>query len=115
MENGRFVVTMVLLFSLRSEITLNSNSDWCRLKLRYIRVSSKEQNVDRQSDALYSMGLHAKQIYIDKQSGMMHELKAFCFEVRETVCETRYIVSKELILEKSDGFLLKIMSTCVII
>ena len=81
----------------------------------YIRVSSKEQNVDRQLDALHSMGLHAKQIYIDKQSGKMHEVKAFCFEVRETVCETRYIVSKELILEKSDGFLLKIMSTCVII
>ena len=39
----------------------------------YIRVSSKEQNVDRQLDALHSMGLHAKQIYIDKQSGMMHE------------------------------------------
>lgn len=81
----------------------------------YIRVSSKEQNVGRQLGALYSMGLHAKQIYIDKQSGKMHEVKAFCFEVRETVCETRYIVSKELILEKSDGFLLKIMSTCVII
>ena len=34
LENGRFVVTMVLLFSLQSEMTLNSNSDWCRLKLR---------------------------------------------------------------------------------
>ena len=34
LENGRFVVTIVLLFSLRSEITLNSSSDWCRLKLR---------------------------------------------------------------------------------
>ena len=27
LENGRFVVTMVLLFLLRSEMTLNSNSD----------------------------------------------------------------------------------------
>lgn len=33
-EKGRFVVTMVLDFSLRSEITLNSSSDWWRLKLR---------------------------------------------------------------------------------
>ena len=34
-ENGRFVVTMVLLFSLLSEMTLNRSSDWWRLKLRY--------------------------------------------------------------------------------
>lgn len=33
-EKGKFVVTMVLDFSLRSEITLNSSSDWWRLKLR---------------------------------------------------------------------------------
>ena len=43
----------------------------------YIRVSSKEQNVDRQLDALYSMGLHAKQIYIDKQSGKSFDRPAY--------------------------------------
>ena len=43
----------------------------------YIRVSSKEQNVDRQLDALYSMGLHAKQIYIDKQSGKRFDRPAY--------------------------------------
>ena len=43
----------------------------------YIRVSNKEQNVDRQLDALYSMGLHAKQIYIDKQSGKSFDRPAY--------------------------------------
>ena len=33
-EKGRFVVTMVLLFSVRSEMTLNRSSDWWRLKLK---------------------------------------------------------------------------------
>ena len=43
----------------------------------YIRVSSKEQNVDRQIDALHSMGLDTKQIYIDKQSGKNFDRPAY--------------------------------------
>ena len=43
----------------------------------YIRVSSKEQNVDRQLDALHSMGLDTKQIYIDKQSGKNFDRPAY--------------------------------------
>ena len=35
----------------------------------YIRVSTKEQNDDRQRIALAEIGLKLKQIYIDKQSG----------------------------------------------
>lgn len=35
----------------------------------YIRVSSKEQNIDRQMAALLKEGLEKKQIFIDKQSG----------------------------------------------
>lgn len=35
----------------------------------YIRVSSKEQHTDRQYLALFAVGLAAKDIYIDKQSG----------------------------------------------
>ena len=35
----------------------------------YIRVSSKEQNEDRQMDALIAFDLHPKDIYTDKQSG----------------------------------------------
>ena len=35
----------------------------------YIRVSTKEQNDDRQRMALAEIGLKLKQIYIDKQSG----------------------------------------------
>ncbi|MBQ1266750.1 MAG: recombinase family protein [Proteobacteria bacterium] len=36
----------------------------------YIRVSTKEQNDDRQRVALAEIGLKKSQIYIDKQSGM---------------------------------------------
>ena len=43
----------------------------------YIRVSSREQNVDRQLDALHSMGLDIKQIYIDKQSGKNFDRPAY--------------------------------------
>lgn len=35
----------------------------------YIRVSSKDQNVDRQMSALLKEGVNKKHIYIDKQSG----------------------------------------------
>lgn len=37
--------------------------------LGYARVSSYEQNEDRQVIALKEMGVPEKQIYIDKQSG----------------------------------------------
>ena len=43
----------------------------------YIRVSSREQNIDRQMDALHSMGLDTKQIYIDKQSGKSFDRPAY--------------------------------------
>lgn len=35
----------------------------------YIRVSSKEQNIARQVEAMKALGLTEKQMYIDKQSG----------------------------------------------
>ncbi len=35
----------------------------------YIRVSSRDQNEDRQVIALYEVGVHGKNIYTDKQSG----------------------------------------------
>lgn len=35
----------------------------------YMRVSSKEQNEDRQRIALSQMGVQEKHIYMDKQSG----------------------------------------------
>ena len=35
----------------------------------YMRVSSKEQNEDRQKIALTEMGVHGNHIYMDKQSG----------------------------------------------
>lgn len=38
-------------------------------KYAYIRVSSKDQNIARQVEAMLEMGLLKKEMYIDKQSG----------------------------------------------
>ncbi len=35
----------------------------------YVRVSTLTQNIDRQIQEMYKLGLTKKQIYIDKQSG----------------------------------------------
>ena len=35
----------------------------------YVRVSTISQNINRQMDEMYKLGLSVKQIYIDKQSG----------------------------------------------
>ncbi len=43
----------------------------------YIRVSSKEQNIDRQLDAFNKMNLDRKNIFIDKQSGKDFERPAY--------------------------------------
>ena len=39
------------------------------MKYGYIRVSTKEQNIDRQLNCMYTQGLNNKNIFIDKQSG----------------------------------------------
>ncbi|NEW66077.1 recombinase family protein [Carnobacteriaceae bacterium zg-84] len=39
------------------------------MKYGYIRVSTKEQNVERQLTAMYQEGIADKQLYIDKMSG----------------------------------------------
>lgn len=43
----------------------------------YIRVSSKEQNEDRQVDALRRFGIPEKQIFLDKQSGKDFEREGY--------------------------------------
>lgn len=43
----------------------------------YIRVSSKEQNVDRQVDALLELGINRRNIFTDKQSGKDFERPAY--------------------------------------
>ena len=43
----------------------------------YIRVSSKEQNIDRQMAALLKEGLDKKHIFIDKQSGKDFDRPAY--------------------------------------
>lgn len=39
------------------------------MKYAYVRVSSITQNIDRQMEEMYKLGLSKKNIYIDKQSG----------------------------------------------
>ena len=49
-----------------------SRKDWCHIDNRtfyYARVSSKEQNLDRQLAAFQSMGAEERDIITDKQSG----------------------------------------------
>ena len=38
-------------------------------KYAYIRVSSKDQNVSRQIEAMHDIGIIDKNMFIDKQSG----------------------------------------------
>ena len=38
-------------------------------KYAYIRVSSKDQNISRQVRAMKEVGIHEKNMFIDKQSG----------------------------------------------
>lgn len=47
----------------------------------YMRVSSKEQNEDRQKIALTEMGVPENNIYMDKQSGKdlrEHNISGYC-------------------------------------
>lgn len=39
------------------------------MKYAYVRVSSVTQNIDRQMEEMYKLGINKKNIYIDKQSG----------------------------------------------
>ena len=46
-------------------------------KYAYIRVSSKDQNIARQVEAMQKLGLTQKQMFIDKQSGKNFERKNY--------------------------------------
>ena len=49
----------------------------------YIRVSTAEQNEDRQLLALHGIGISAQNIYIDKQSGKDFQRPSYTKMVRE--------------------------------
>ena len=49
----------------------------------YVRVSSKDQNIERQLLALTNIGIPQKQIYIDRQSGKDFERPAYKRLVRK--------------------------------
>lgn len=46
-------------------------------KYAYIRVSSKDQNIARQVEAMLKLGLTKKQMYIDRQSGKDFDRKSY--------------------------------------
>jgi len=43
----------------------------------YIRVSAKDQNIDRQVDSLCAVGVSAKHLYVDRKSGKNFERPAY--------------------------------------
>ena len=43
----------------------------------YVRVSTIGQNIDRQMEEMYKLGLEKKSIYVDKQSGKDFERPSF--------------------------------------
>ena len=47
------------------------------MKYGYVRVSTKEQNIDRQLADMYSLGLTDSNIFIDKQSGKDFERDSY--------------------------------------
>ena len=46
-------------------------------KYAYIRVSSKDQNIDRQVEAMRGIGILDKNMYIDRQSGKNFDRKQY--------------------------------------
>ena len=47
------------------------------IKYGYIRVSTKEQNVDRQVEAMKDVGIEKNKMFIDKQSGKDFDRKSY--------------------------------------
>lgn len=64
------------------------------MKYGYVRVSTKEQNIDRQLVEMYAQGLNDKTIFIDKQSGKN-------FERDEYQKLKKKLVSGDLLIIKS--------------
>ena len=47
------------------------------MKYAYIRVSTKDQNIDRQVEAMKEAGIDKSKMFIDKQSGKDFERKNY--------------------------------------
>jgi len=55
----------------------------------YVRVSTREQNEDRQLTAMRGVGVASQNIYIDKQSGKDFErpqYKKLIRKIKKTIC-----------------------------
>lgn len=61
----------------------------------YIRVSTKEQNIDRQLISLEKMGIPKKQIYIDWQSGKNFERPAYA-EMMKNLKKGDVLITKSI-------------------
>ena len=63
-------------------------------KIGYARVSSKDQNENRQIDAFINAGLKLENIYIDRQSGKDFDRPMYSQMLKEIKCnDTLYILS----------------------
>lgn len=49
----------------------------------YIRVSSKDQNIDRQVEAMLKIGIEKEKMFVDKQSGKDFKRFAYIMMVKQ--------------------------------
>ncbi len=61
----------------------------------YVRVSSKEQNIDRQLNELLNYGIDERDVYIDKQSGKDFERKEYLV-LKNVIRENDLLVIKSI-------------------
>ena len=58
----------------------------------YVRVSSRDQNEERQIIAMYEFGIEDKQIYLDKQSGKDFDRPQYRKLMRKLKCDDTLVV-----------------------
>ena len=58
----------------------------------YVRVSSKEQNLDRQVEEMKKIGIEEKYIYEDKQSGKDFERLGYKYMIRALECGDTLVI-----------------------
>ena len=67
--NSKFYQAMVFDLQKKVNTYFSMGMGGKKVKYGYVRVSTKEQNVDRQISAILEEGIEINKIYIDKASG----------------------------------------------
>lgn len=69
-------------------------------KYGYIRVSSKDQNIDRQVESLRQLKIEDKNMFVDKQSGKNFERKNYQRMVKNCWREMKFTLNQLIGLEE---------------